>query len=83
MSEPRLVEVSVTRSQGGKITIVKFDHSSDWFNSLSRKYEIPEDWTEDQAAAFQIEKHAELEAIVDALDQADYDVRAEQSEVIG
>jgi hypothetical protein len=83
VSEPRCIEVSVTRSQGGKISIVKYDHSSDWFNSMGRRYEMPEDWTQDQIDEFHIEKQAELEAIIDALDQADYDVRAEQSSVIG
>jgi hypothetical protein len=82
VSEPRCIEVSVTRAQGGKVSIVKYDHSSDWFNSLGRRYEIPEGWTEEEVAAFQKQKQAELVSLIDEQDQVDYDERAAQSSVI-
>ena len=76
MSEPKCIEVSVTRSGGGSIAIVDYGKwKSDWFISFGRKYSIPEDWDEDQVAAFQIEKEAELYELIDPLDQEQIDVR--------
>jgi hypothetical protein len=82
MAEPRCIEVSVTRSQGGKISIVKYDHSSDWFVSHGRRYAIPEGWTQEQIDEFELKVSADLHALVDGQDQAEYDLRVAQSTVI-
>lgn len=77
--KPRLTEVSVASSAGGKVQIIKFDVSSDYFVSLSQKYEIPEGWSDEDALEFQVEKYNEIRAIVDAQAQNEFDERWEQS----
>lgn len=79
-SEPRCLEVSVTRSGGGKVALQDYgNHNSDWFISMGRRFEIPQDWDQDQIDAFQLEKHDELLALVDPLDEAAFEERASQS----
>jgi hypothetical protein len=82
-SEPRLVQVSATGSVGGKVQIIKYDVSSDYFVSQSRTYEIPPDWSEQDAIEFQQRKYAEIRDLVDALGQAEFDERWDQSYLSG
>lgn len=79
MSEPVLTEVNLTYSSGGKVQIIKYDLDSSYFVSESRKYSIPEDWTEEQALEFQEKKREEIRARVEAQAQVEFDERWEQS----
>lgn len=78
-SEPKLKELSVTVSMGGKVTIVKFDHSSEWFISKSRTFGIPEDWTTEEAKEFQERELQAMREEMDAQDTLEYEERFEQS----
>lgn len=80
LDTPRCVEVSVTRSQGGKVAIVKYDHNSDWFISMSRRFAVPEGWDQDAIDAFQVEEHDKLKAIVDAMDTEEMNTRLEAAD---
>jgi D-hexose-6-phosphate mutarotase len=81
MSEPVCTEITCNASVGGKVSIVKYDLSSDVHFSLSRKYSIPEDWTEEQVEEFQTQKELEVYKQVDAMAQVEVDELMEQSEV--
>lgn len=77
--QPKLSEINISFSVGGKVQIIKFDISSDYHVSLSRKWEIPEDWTNEQAEAWQLEQLAKLRAVVDVVGQKEFDDRFSQS----
>jgi hypothetical protein len=79
MSEPKVLQASVTQSMGGKVTIIKYDLDSSYFVSESRTYSCPEDWTEDQFEVFLEEKRQELRARVDEKAQLEFDERWDQS----
>lgn len=77
--KPVLKEISVSVSAGGKVQIIKYDVDSSYFVSSSKRYEIPESWTEEEAAAFEKQVHDELRQIVDNRAQDEFDERWEQS----
>jgi hypothetical protein len=79
MSEPKLVEVSATRSFGGKVQIVKYDIDSSYFVSESRRYSIPDDWSEEQALKFIEEKDLEVRNRVEQKAQDEFDSLFDQS----
>lgn len=81
MSEPRCIEVSIQHSGGGKVAILEYGKiTSNWGLSLSRRYEIPEDWTQENIDEFQLKQHNHLHALIEPLDQAEFDQRYEQRE---
>lgn len=77
--EPKLKEINVSFSAGGKVQIIKFDVSSDYHISASERYEIPEEMSNEDARAFRDAKYTEIRALVDAQAQAEFDDRWEQS----
>lgn len=81
MPGPKLEEVVVSASFGGKVGIVKFDLSADYHLSQTRRYSIPEDYTNEQAEAFQETAQVKIQAAVDALAQAELDKLLEQSTI--
>lgn len=77
--EPRCVEVVVQRSGGGKVAIKEYGKvSSQWGVSFSRRYIVPEDWDDDRVDEFQIAKSDELRALIEPIDQAEFDERYKQ-----
>lgn len=78
-SEPKLEQLSVNISMGGKISIIKYDQSSDWFISMSRTYRIPEDWTNEESEEFQAAELERMREEIDALDTKEFEERFEQS----
>jgi hypothetical protein len=80
VEEPKLTEVRINVSAGGKIHIEDFGKiQSDWGVNLSRVYSIPEDWSNEDAEIFQLEQEKELRAQADAVDQREFDIRYGQS----
>lgn len=73
MSEPRCIEASASVSVGGKIQVVKYEYTADYFFNFSRKYEIPEGWTEQDIADFQQNKAIELREQIEPLAQTEMD----------
>lgn len=79
-TEPKLVQVAVTRSAGGKVAITKYGNiTSDYFVSASRTYSIPEDWTNDQVDEFQLAESITLREVVDEQAQIEFEERWSQS----
>lgn len=77
--EPRCIEVSVQYSGGGKVAIKEYGKiSSNWGVSMSRRYEVPADWDEDQIAEFQVTKRDELKELVDPIDNEEFNERYAQ-----
>lgn len=81
--EPRLKEVTINYSAGGKISIVKYDHSSDWHTSETQKYDIPEHWSRAKAEEFAADVAEKIRTRVEARSDAEYEVRYEQSFLSG
>lgn len=80
MSEPKLEQVGFTASVGGKVQIIQYKLSSDYFVSASRTYSIPEDWDNSQAEDFQVEQMLRLRDLVDSAGQAEFEALHEQSD---
>lgn len=59
-TEPKCTEITVSSSVGGKVQIVKFEFTVDFHYSMTRKYDIPEDWTEKDVEAYQIDKAVQI-----------------------
>jgi hypothetical protein len=77
--EPRCIEVSVQYSGGGKVAIRDFGKiTSNWGVSMSRRYEVPEGFSEEDIDAFQVTKRDELKALVEPIDQEEFDLRYAQ-----
>lgn len=79
ITEPRCTQVSVQWSVQGKVAIMEYGKiTSGYSGSMSRTYEVPEDWTEDQIAEFQEAKRAELREHLDEIDNKEFEERFEQ-----
>lgn len=79
MSEPRVTEVTVNFHAGGKVAIKEYGKiSSEYGASLSRRYSVPEDWTEEQIAEFELLKVLELREQLEPVLQAEFDERYDQ-----
>lgn len=79
MSEPRCVQVSVQWNIGGKVAIKEYGKiTSNYGASMSRVFEIPEDWTQEQIDEFQVNQRQQLEDLLDPVDQAHFDLRYDQ-----
>jgi hypothetical protein len=77
-SQPRCVEASVSTSVGGKVQIVKFEFSQDYFISFGGRWDIPEDWTEEQVDEFRRDKYESLRKELEAFAQEEVDGLMEQ-----
>lgn len=78
--KPRLIEVSISASAGGKVEIIPYAKiTSEYHLSISRRYEVPEGWSAEEAEAFQQEEYLRIREGVDNLAQAEYDERFSQS----
>lgn len=73
MSEPTCTGCVVSASVGGKVQIVKFEYSADFHYAMSRTYDVPDDWNEDQVREFQQDKTIELRANLEGIAQAEMD----------
>lgn len=79
MTEPRVTQVSVNFNGSGKVAIKDYGKiNSGYGASISRTYEIPEDWDEAQVAAFELEKLAELHDALEPVLQTEFDERYRQ-----
>lgn len=68
-SKPTLMEVGVSVSTGGKIQIKKYEVNCDYHFTLSGKWAVPEDMTEDQAADFRHEQILRLRQEIEPIAQ--------------
>jgi hypothetical protein len=78
MSEPKCIEVGVSMSQGSKVQLVKFELQADYHLSFSRKYSIPEDWSDLKVTEFQAELQQDLREQLEPLAQRELDDLAQQ-----
>lgn len=79
-AEPVCTEVLVSSSVGGKVQIVKYEYTADFHYSQSRKYDIPEGWTDQDVDDFQKDKTIQLRSELEPLAQAEMDELLEQRE---
>jgi hypothetical protein len=79
-SQPKLIEVSINASAGGKVAIEEYAKiASDYTVNMSRRFQIPEDWTVEEAKEFHLKERAELRAIVDKMADEEFEERFGQS----
>lgn len=78
MSEPVCTEVNVSASVGGKVQIVKYEYTADYHYSMSRKYSVPEDWTEQDVRDFQQDKTITLRENLEGIAQGEMDELTKQ-----
>lgn len=78
--QPKLVQVGVTRSMGGKVAIRSYGNvTSEYFVSHTKSWSVPAGMTESEVDKFRAERDAELREEVDVLAQREHDERFEQS----
>lgn len=75
---PRCTEVVCSSSVGGKVQIVKYEFQSDFHFSMTRKYDVPETWTEDDIKDFQNDKVIELRGHIEEIAEAEMESLMEQ-----
>ena len=82
MSQPKLSQIGVTVSRGGKVALREYGkHTSDYFASFTRTYSIPDDWSNEDAEVFQVREYDRLVELADPLDEYEYVLRYNQSEM--
>lgn len=69
--QPVCTEIVCSSSVGGKVQIVKFEYTADYHFSITRKYSIPEGWSEDDVRDFQNDKVIELRGLLEPIDEAE------------
>jgi hypothetical protein len=76
MTEPQIIEVNCHYSGDGKIALAEYGKESSGYSmSLSQRYTIPPDWTEDQALEFQLGKILELKEAISPILNEERDIR--------
>lgn len=64
-TEPVCTEITATVSISGKVQVVKYEYSEDFFFSWGRTYSIPDDWDEEDVQKFQAAKTQEYRDVID------------------
>jgi hypothetical protein len=78
-AEPKVTAVRVNFGGGGKVALAPYSAiTSDYHVSISRDYVIPEVWTDEEVAAFELEKIAEIRAQVDPILDREFEERWNQ-----
>jgi hypothetical protein len=78
---PRILKTSVNYSGGGKVAIKDFGKiSSDYYAAITRQWQVPADWTEDQVAVFELEQIEALREQLDPVLQSEFDMRYDRRE---
>jgi hypothetical protein len=76
VEEPQIIEVNVHYSGDGKIAIENYGKESSGYSmSLSQRFAIPVNWTEEQALEFQLGKVLELKEAIEPILQEERDLR--------
>ena len=79
MSEPQVIETTINRGGGGKVAIMEYGKiGSDYHVSITRKYAIPEDWTEDDFNEFEATKLKEFKDRLDPVLDEEFEERWSQ-----
>jgi hypothetical protein len=79
ITEPVCIEAATHWSIDGKVAIVDYGKlSSGYSGSMSRRFQVPADWTQEQIDAFQLEQRQHLEDLLEPVDQHHLDIRLAQ-----
>lgn len=76
--EPVCTEVTASSSVGGKVQIVKFEYTADFHFSMTRKYDVPPGWSEQDVKDFQQDKVIEIRTQLEGIAQAEMDELLQQ-----
>lgn len=78
--QPRLSQIGITSSMGGKVQIIQYREDSSFFVSHSETWDVPEGMTTEEVEAFRVDRYQELREQVDGLAQIERDERVGQSD---
>lgn len=79
-SEPRILEVNINVSGGGKMAVAEYGAEVyNWSSSFSERWSVPEDWDANQIDAFEMSIAAKLQNLVDEKNQSEFDSVAAES----
>jgi hypothetical protein len=74
LSEPRVTEINVNVSGGGKLSLEEYGAESvSWSSSFSRRIAIPETWDAMAIQDMELQVADDLQALVDEKNQPEYE----------
>lgn len=76
--EPVCTSVTASASVGGSVQIVKYEYTAKYDYFMSRTYDIPEGWSEQDVKDFQQDKSIQIRAQVEGLAEAEMEELLEQ-----
>lgn len=71
--KPVLIECGASVSSGGKVQLKKFELSSDYHFTVSGKWSVPPNWTDEQAEEFRHEMVLRLRRELEPIAQEEVD----------
>jgi len=80
VTEPKLVEVDIKASTGGKVQIVQFKLSNDFTFEYGERYTIPAGWSPERVEEWVDNKIEALKAKIDDFAQVEQDALLESSD---
>lgn len=82
MAQPKIKEVTVHFGGGGKVQIQQYVQGSEYGVNISRTYEVPADWTDEQVAVFELETFQSLKDQIEPILQEEHSDRMRAREEI-
>lgn len=80
-TEPVCIEASTHFGFEGKVQLREYGKlSSGYSGSMSRRFIIPPDWTQEQIDNFQLEQQEHLHKLLDPIDEHHFQERYEQAD---
>jgi hypothetical protein len=77
--QPQCTEVRIHRGGDGKVAIIDYGKvSSGYSDNITRSYQIPEEWTDEQVEEFEDKQLEALKPRIDAVLDAEFVERWEQ-----
>jgi hypothetical protein len=81
--EPKIKEVSVHWGGGGKVQLEEFGkQTSEYSINISRKYEVPGEWTDSQIAIFELETISAIKEQVEPIIAEEHELRMQERDRI-
>lgn len=76
MAAPKIKQITVHFGGGGKVALQGYGkESTEYGANVSRTYDIPATWTDNQVAIFELEVYSKLQEQVEPLLQMEHDGR--------
>lgn len=80
MSKPVAKECEISVTTGGKIQIVKFNLANDFGITITERFDVPKDWSQEELDEWLLEKTSEIKGKVDHFAQQEQDALLEAAD---